>query len=437
MAGLCRAVNSDIERCAEALKEAAKPRIHVFIATSPIHLEYKLKISEDECLTRAVNAIKHAKTFVDDVQFSTEDGSRTGREFLYRIIGAAIDAGAAVINVPDTVGYSVPHEYEQLMRDIYANVPNMNKAVLSVHCHNDLGLAVANSLAGLLGGARQVECTVNGLGERAGNAALEEIVMGLTTRKDYYGLEHSINTERIYPISRLLCNLAGVETPPNKAIVGKNAFLHESGIHQHGMMANSATYEIMSPASIGLVRSGLVLGKHSGRHAFEDRLKLLGFSLTPQAVNEAFEKFKKLTDVKKDITDRDLEALISENIAEMPQEQEQYHLNSFVLQSGNNIISTANVSMEKEGKELMEAAISNGPIQAAFSAVDKVVGFSVTLDTYELKAVTEGKDALCDVVLRVIHKDRTYVGKAVSNDIIEASIYAYVQAINRAVAGNK
>ncbi|HPV02687.1 MAG TPA: 2-isopropylmalate synthase, partial [Clostridiales bacterium] len=345
IASLSRAVEKDIDRAWEALQNAENPRIHTFIATSDIHMKYKLKMTEEQVLERAVAMVKYAKKYCSDVEFSAEDASRTRTEFLYRVLEEVIKAGATVVNIPDTVGYAMPEEFGRLIKGIKENVRGIEKVDISVHCHNDLGLAVANSLAAIMNGATQVECTINGMGERAGNASMEEIIMGIQTRKDFYGeLQHNIDTRQIYRTSKLVSKLTGVNLQPHKAIVGKNAFAHESGIHQHGVLAERSTYEIMTPESIGLSTNRIVLGKLSGRHAFEERLKEMGYNLSPEEITKAFEKFKELADKKKNVTDRDIEALIGEKVSEV---EEVYRLDSFQINSGNRVIATATVSMFK------------------------------------------------------------------------------------------
>jgi 2-isopropylmalate synthase len=431
IASLSRAVEKDIDRAWEALCNAESPRIHTFIATSDIHLKYKLKMTEEQVLERAVAMVKYAKKYCSDVEFSAEDASRTRVEFLYRILEEVIKAGATVVNIPDTVGYSSPEEFGLLIKGIKENVKGIDKTDISVHCHNDLGLAVANSLAAVRNGATQVECTINGLGERAGNASMEEIIMGLYTRKDYYGeMVHNIDTKQIYRTSKLVSNLTGVALPPNKAIVGANAFAHESGIHQHGVLADKSTYEIMTPESIGLSQNKMVLGKLSGRHAFEERLREMGYSLTAEEITTAFEKFKELADKKKTVTDRDIEALVGEKVSEV---EEVYKLDSFQINSGNKVIATATVSMFRNGEPVMEAATGDGPVNAAFKAIERTVGFELELQDYSLKGVTEGTDALGEATVRVMKDNKVYVGRGVSTDVIEASVKAYINAINRVV----
>lgn len=431
IASLSRAVEKDIDRAWEALQNAENPRIHTFIATSDIHMKYKLKMTEEQVLERAVAMVKYAKKYCSDVEFSAEDASRTRTEFLYRILEEVIKAGATVVNIPDTVGYAMPDEFGKLTRGIKENVRGIEKADISVHCHNDLGLAVANSLAAVMNGATQVECTINGMGERAGNASMEEIIMGIQTRKDFYGeMVHNIDTRQIYRSSKLVSKLTGVNLQPHKAIVGKNAFAHESGIHQHGVLAERSTYEIMTPESIGLSQNRIVLGKLSGRHAFEERLKEMGYNLSQEEITKAFEKFKELADKKKTVTDRDIEALAGEKVSAV---EEVYKLDSFQINSGNKVIATATVSMFRNGEHLTEAATGDGPINAAFKAIERSVGFEVHLEDYSLKGVTEGADALGEATVRVMKDNRIYVGRGVSTDVIEASVKAYINAINRVI----
>lgn len=431
IAGLCRSVNADIERAWEALKHAESPRLHVFIATSPVHMQYKLKMTEDQVVERAVAAVKMAKGYCSDVEFSAEDASRSDAAFLYRVIKEVIAAGATVVNIPDTVGYAVPLEFYELIKGVFANVPNIEKAEVSVHCHNDLGMATANSLAAIKAGANQVECTVNGLGERAGNAALEEVVMTLNTRRDYYGVSHNINTKGIVHLSRQVSSYTGVEISPTKAIVGGNAFLHESGIHQHGVMCNSNTYEIMKPEDIGLYNiDAMVLGKLSGKHAFEEKIKELGYHLGEKELAKAFEKFKELADKKKDILARDILSIVEGKVTEVPSIIE---LDNYQIFSGNKTSSTATITLTKGEESMNEAAIGDGPVDAAFKAIERLVGIEISLESYGLKAVTEGHDALGEVTVRIKYKNDIYMGKGVSTDVIEASILAYINALNRAL----
>ncbi|HHW47967.1 MAG TPA: 2-isopropylmalate synthase [Clostridiaceae bacterium] len=431
VASLCRALEKDIDRAWEAVKDAERPRIHTFIATSDIHMKYKLRMTEEEVLERAVAMVKYAKRYCEDVEFSAEDASRTRPEFLFRVIEEVIKAGATVVNIPDTVGYATTKEFGNLIKSIRENVSNIHKVDLSVHCHNDLGLAVANTLAAMENGATQLECTINGLGERAGNAALEEIIMGINTRKDYYNVTHKIDTTQIYRTSKLVSSITGINVQPNKAIVGANAFAHESGIHQHGVLSEKTTYEIMTPESIGLSQNKMVLGKLSGRHAFEERLKELGYSLTPEEIQDAFEKFKKLADRKKVVLDRDIEALVNEKVHKIP---EIYELESFQISSGNKVISSAVVSLKRNEEIITEAATGDGPVDAAFNSIERAVGFSLKLESYHLNSVTEGKDALGEVTVRVSKDGNVFSGRGVSTDIIEASIKAYINVINRIIS---
>ena len=428
VASLARALTKDIDAAWEAVREAASPRIHAFIATSDIHMQYKLRKSPEQVLEQAVEMVKYAKKYCSDVQFSAEDATRSNPEFLYRVIEAVIKAGATVINIPDTVGYITPWEFTDLITNLFEKVPNIDQVDVAVHCHNDLGLAVANSLAAVGAGVNQIECTINGIGERAGNAALEEIVMGLVVRRDFYNVDTKIDTTQIYRTSRLLSSITGVTVQPNKAIVGANAFAHESGIHQHGVLANKSTYEIMTPASIGLAENKMVLGKHSGRHAFEDRLISLGYELTKEQLDTAFEQFKRLADKKKVVTDLDIEALVQQKTFNIP---ETYRLKRFVINSGSTITATATVYLET--LEFPKEAVStgDGPIDAAFKAIDQIVGIEFELDTFTINAVSEGKDAQGEVIVKLAKDGKLYTGRGLSTDIIESSIKAYLNAINK------
>lgn len=428
--GLCRALEKDIDKAWEALQHAESPRIHTFIATSDIHMKHKLKMTPEQVLERAVAMVKYAKRFCGDVEFSAEDAGRTNYEFLYRILTEVIKAGATVVNIPDTVGYTMPFEFGKLIKGVRENVPGIENVDISVHCHNDLGLAVANSLSAVENGAVQVECAVNGLGERAGNASLEEVVMSIATRRDYYNINFNIDTTKISKTSRLVSTITGVKCQPNKAVVGANAFAHESGIHQHGVLSEKSTYEIMTPESIGLKQNKMVLGKLSGKHAFEERLKDLGYNLAPEEIEEAFEKFKQLADRKKEILDRDIEALIQDKSASVPQI---YELDSFQINSGNKLISTAVVSLKKDDGIITEAATGDGPIDAAFNAIERITGMELKLEDYNLRAVTEGKDALGEVNVKISMLEKMAIGRAISTDIIESSILAYLNAINKMI----
>lgn len=429
--GLARAYKADIDRAWEALKHAEKPRIHTFIATSELHMKYKLKMEPEQVLKQAAEMVAYAKSLCKDVEFSPEDGTRTDVDFLYKVLETVIDAGANVVNIPDTVGYTTPGEFGALIAGIRKNVPNIDRAVISVHCHNDLGMAVANSLAAVENGAQQVECTINGLGERAGNAALEEIVMALKTRFDYYGTECNIETTQISHTSSLVSHLTGIDIQSNKAITGANAFAHESGIHQHGVLNNPETYEIMKPESIGLKQSQLVLGKHSGRHAFEEKLKELGYiNIGTEKLKEVFDKFKTLADRKKYIMDKDIQTLMSQEALHTP---EAYDLEHFHISSANDHTSTSTVKIRMKEKVVEEAACGNGPVNATFNAIERATGVEVTLKDYSLKAVTSGKDALGKATVRVEKDSKVYVGSGISTDVIEASARAYLNAINNMV----
>jgi len=427
--GLARAIKKDIDAAVEATKPARRPRIHVFLATSKIHLQYKLKKAEDEIIRLAVESVSYAKKFCPDIEFSPEDASRTERDFLFQVVEAIIKAGATTVNIPDTVGYSEPEEYGRLIQAIKNNVSNIAKAVISVHCHNDLGLAVANSLSAIKNGARQVECTVNGIGERAGNASLEEIVMSVDTRKDVYcGLKTGINKKNIYKASRLVSKLTGFVVAPNKAIVGGNAFRHESGIHQDGVLKERSTYEIIRGEDVGFVVEGMVLGKHSGRHAFNERLLKLGFHLNNDQVDKAFGRFKDLSDKKKDIFDDDLRAIVEDEIrAAKPI----WKLDSFEINSGTKIKPRAQVILIRGGKNISGVSSGDGPVDACFKAIDKITGYKAKLEDFRLEAVTSGKDALGQVSLRLKVKDALISGRGASTDIIEAAVKAYIDAANK------
>jgi 2-isopropylmalate synthase len=435
VAALARALPKDVEAAALALKDAHRPRIHTFIATSEIHLKYKLRKSREDVLQMAVDAVKLSRSYVDDVEFSAEDASRSDRDFLCRIIEAVIDAGASVVNIPDTVGYSTPSEYKELITYVRNNVPNIDKAIISVHCHNDLGLATANTLAAIEAGAEQFECAVNGLGERAGNASLEEVVMALRTRYDLYKCETGLITEQLYRTSKVVSSYTGIEVQPNKAIVGANAFAHEAGIHQDGVLKERSTYEIMTPESIGLPANRLVLGKHSGRHAFRERLKELGYNLSDEEVEKAFERFIELADKKKEVSDRDIEAIVENEISTIP---EIYSLEYLHVLSGSKVVATATVRLKKESELLEEASCGTGPVDAAFRAVDRIVSVPVKLEEYSLKAATGGRDALGEVTVRISSPDGLFcTGRGTSTDVIEASVKAYLHALNKLLSEKK
>jgi 2-isopropylmalate synthase len=448
VAGLCRALEKDIDACIEALKPLQKKglaRVHTFIATSDIHMKYKLKMSREEVLSTAVNAIKYARKFTDNIEFSCEDAGRSDLDFLCRIVESAIKSGATTINIPDTVGYTLPHEYGNLFNQLCLRVPNIDKCILSTHCHNDLGLAVANSISGILNGARQVECTINGIGERAGNASLEEIVMILKTRKDYFEKFYTeINTKEIYPTSRLVSTLTGMVVQPNKAVVGTNAFRHESGIHQDGVLKKRQTYEIMTAEDVGVPSSELVLGKHSGRHALEKRLKQLGYNLSKNLIEKIFYKFKQLSDKKKYIFDEDIVALVNEEIGRKDGKLE---LKYFHINSGSGVIPTATVELEirsdTKTKIFRSAEFGDGPIDAAYKAIDKIVCEILKVCTtpklidYSLKAISSGKDAQGEVIVKLEYEKTIFSGRGVSTDVIEASIKAYVSALNNFILSKR
>jgi 2-isopropylmalate synthase len=431
IAGLARATRKDIEAAAEALSQAERPRIHTFIATSDIHMQHKLKMSKEKVLEATEEAVRYAKQFVEDVEFSAEDASRSNRKFLCQVYARAIAAGATVINVPDTVGYTTPEEFGALIRYLRKYVTGIENVDISVHCHNDLGLAVANSLAAVQNGATQVECTINGLGERAGNAALEELVMAFYTRRDYYRMAADIDTKQIYRSSRLVSSLSGMVVQANKAIVGDNAFAHESGIHQHGVLSNALTYEIMSPETIGISRNSIVLGKHSGRHAFEERLKEMDYHPDSETLNVLFAKFKDLADRKKVVFDRDIEVLISDK---PPVRPEWFRLSYYQVVSGNQSTATASVKLETSSGMAEQASCGDGPVDAVFKAIEKAVGFRVGLKDYQLRAVTAGEDALGEATVWIENHGGVYSGRGLSTDVIEASGKAYLGAINKMLA---
>lgn len=431
VASLARTTEQDIDRAWEALSGAASPRIHTFIATSPIHMEHKLLMTPEEVYERSVAMVKHAKRYCGDIEWSAEDATRSDPVFLAKVIEGVIKAGATTINLPDTVGYTTPDEYYEFLMKVQELAPSMGNISLSSHCHNDLGLGVANSLAAIKAGAAQIECTINGIGERAGNAAMEEIVMALHTRKDILNADTRIVTTEIMRSSSLLSRITGVKVQPNKAIVGENAFAHEAGIHQHGVMKNKATYEIMTPESIGLNENNLVLGKHSGKHAFRDKVKQLGYELTEAEIDRMFAKFKELADKKKQVYDRDIEALIAKEAVQVPKT---YCLQSFVINSGNAITSTAVIKMVKDGRVMEKVSRGEGPIDASFKAIEKIVGIDFKLEDYQIQSVTEGEDALGDALVKISDSDGTiFAGRGLSTDIIEASIHAYINAVNKMI----
>ena len=428
---MCRAVPGDIEAAAQALAGARRRRIHVVIATSDLHMRYKLKKTPEEVLELTRSAVRLARNYADDVEFSAEDASRSEPEFLYRVLDAAIREGATTVNIPDTVGYSMPLEFEQLIRGIRENVRDIDRVVLAAHCHNDLGLGVACSLAGVRAGVRQLECTINGIGERAGNAALEELAMALKTRGEFYGCDIGLDTRQLMRTSKLISSLTGIDVQPNKAIVGQNAFLHQSGIHQHGVLANRSTYQIINPEDVGVPKAEIVLGKLSGRHAFDEHMREMGYQLTPEELSDAFAKFKTLCDRKKDVSDRDIAALLDKRISEIP---DVYTLESYQVFAGNKLTATATITLKRDGEEHVEAAVGTGSVDACFMAIDRLVGMELKLDSYAIKAVTEGADALGEVTVRLRHELGTFMGKGVSTDVVEASILAYVNAVNRIIS---
>lgn len=435
---LSRALEKDIEASAAAIGGAARPRIHTFIATSDLHLKYKLRISRADCLRQIRHAVSYARKLCGEVEFSAEDASRTDIDFLCKAFETAIAAGATVVNIPDTVGYSTPDEFGTLVATVMNRVKGIGNATVSTHCHDDLGLAVANSLAGIRAGARQVECTICGIGERAGNAALEEVVMGLRTRRDAYGgLATRIRTEEIARSAHLLSTITGVRIAPGKAIIGANAFAHESGIHQHGVMSKAETYEIMTPASVGMKQTELVLGKHSGQHALETRLKDLGYDLDEGRMADVFAAFKALADRKKQITDRDLAALAESRVAVRSANAKEWKLDSFVVNSGNHMSATAQIALVRGKRRVQDAAMGTGPIYAAFRAVEKIIRHRFTLEDYRIEAVTERRDALGEVLVKISDARGTYRGRGVSTDVIEGSILALLVAVNRMMEARK
>ncbi len=430
VAGFGRSNLPDIDRAWEAIKNAKKPRIHTFIATSDIHMKYKLKMEPEAVIEAAVKAVAHAKQYTPNVEFSAEDAFRSDPEFLSKVFEAVIRAGATTVNIPDTVGYATPWEFGQFIKKIKENTSNIDQARISVHCHNDLGLAVANSLAAIENGATQVECTINGLGERAGNASMEELVMALYTRRDHYQYDTNIVKEEIYRSSSLISRLTGIVIQPNKAIVGKNAFAHESGIHQDGMLKNRETYEIMNPEMIGVPLNTIVMGKHSGRNGFKSKLHSLGYDIEGDHLNELFIRFKDLCDKKREITDEDLIALVDE---EMLKEDETYTFKYLHVSSGTNISATATVGLKLDNELIEKAEPGKGPIEAIYKAINSLVDGEFTLEDYKINSITSGKDAQGEVITKVRYKDRLFIGKGLSVDIIEASARSYIDGINKAI----
>jgi len=428
VAALARTSKDDIDRAWQAIRHAAKPRIHTFIATSDIHLKYKLKMSREEVVRDAVEAVKYAASLADNVEFSAEDGSRSDRDFLCNVFEAVIEAGAKTVNLPDTVGYAIPDEFSDLVRYVNTHTPNIDKAVLSVHCHNDLGLATANTLSAITAGARQAEVTINGIGERAGNTSLEEVVMSLVTRNNSLGLTTSIHTQQIHPTSRLVSMITGVMVQPNKAIVGANAFAHEAGIHQDGVLKNPMTYEIMKPETIGLSTNRLVLGKHSGRHALRSRLKSMGYDLSDEEVNLVFARFKELADKKKHIVDEDLEVIVTEGILRTA---DIFKLEYLHVTAGTTVLPMASVKLAINGRSVRVAGYGNGPIDAAFNAIAKLTGTGSELQRFSISALTGGTDAQGEVTVRLRENGLLALGRGADPDIITASAKAYINGLNR------
>lgn len=434
--GLARCNPKDIDRAWEALKAAQQPRIHVFLATSAIHREFKLKMSREEIVQRAVAGVEQAVRLCDDVEFSPEDAARTEHDFLCEVVEAAIRAGATTVNIPDTVGYATPEQMGQTIRMLRERVPNCDRAVLSIHCHNDLGLAVANSLAAVEAGAGQIECTINGIGERAGNCSLEEVTMALRTRADYYQAETRINTRRLVPTSRLVSSITGIQVQRNKAIVGRNAFAHEAGIHQDGMLKERSTYEIMRPEDVGFAKTDLVLGKHSGRAALADRARALGFRLTGEQLQSLFEQFKVLADKKKEVYDGDIAALIEKQSVESAEEVT-WQLESFQATSATHEPPRVQLTLTRGGEQFTaEASEGDGPIDAAFWAAEKITGISLVCKDFQVRSATIGRDAQGEATLEVEYQGRSFRGRGVSTDTVEATILALLNAVNRVIASN-
>ena len=431
IAGLARTVKKDIDAAAAALAPAKRWRIHTFTSTSPEHMEHMLKMAPGEVLEKAVAAVAHARGLTADVEFSAQDATRSDQGFLREMVQAVIEAGATTINIPDTVGYAIPERYGEMILDLVENVPGAKGVVFSTHCHNDLGLATANSLAGVLAGARQVECTIDGLGERAGNAALEEVVMAIKTRQDVFGADTGIETTEIYRTSQLVQRLMGIPVQPNKAIVGSNAFAHESGIHVDGLLKHRSTYEIMRPEDVGVGGSRMVLGRHSGRHGFKVRCEELGFTLDEGQIDKMYARFKELADKKKEIFDDDILALMDDAL---PTTAQTYRLDYMQVNSGTGTIPSATVRIIRDGaEELLESALGDGPVDAAYNAISKATGLSPTLENYTIRAVTGSTDALGEAVIRITDGQRVFAGRGISTDIIEASAKAYVSALNHMV----
>lgn len=432
VASLARSTVKDIDCAWEAVKDAADPRIHLFLATSPLHMEYKLKMTPDQVLERAAAMVAHARKYTSNVEFSCEDATRSDVDFLIKVVDAAIKNGASVINLPDTVGYTTPAEMQYLIETVMKNVPDSDKVEFSVHCHNDLGMAVANSLGGVLGGARQIECTINGLGERAGNTSLEEVVMAMHTRPDIYG-EHTtrIDTTQIFRASKTVYNIIGQSAPLNKPIVGVNAFRHESGIHQHGVLANRKTYEVLTPEAVGIRTDNIVLGKHSGKHALAARLKDMGYELSDEELQQCFEEFKVLCDKKKHVTDQDIVAIVTHSATE-DEEVEGYKLAWFAVHTSNMTTSTSVVRLELDGQEFEAVCSGDGPVDAAFEAIDQIIRpVEHTFDLYRINSISPGKDTMGDVSVKLSCDNRTFSGRGLHTNIVEASVRAYISAMNK------
>jgi 2-isopropylmalate synthase len=427
--GLARCNRDDIDKAYSAVKDAKRHRIHVFLATSAIHRQYKLNMAKEEIIRTAVEGVSYAKSLCDDVEFSPEDASRTEPEFLREVVEAVIAAGATTINVPDTVGYTTPQEFGDLFRFLTTQVKGAADVVFSVHCHDDLGMAVANSLTAAANGARQIECTINGIGERAGNASLEELVMAMKTREQFYGLKTGVDSKKLYPTSRLVSTITGMPIPRNKAVIGENAFAHESGIHQHGVLKHHSTYEIMRPEDVGLSRNSLVLGKHSGRHAFRDRVQQLGFQLDDLELNRVFEEFKALADKKKELFDGDIEALVlkADHAAGGPWTIERMWTSATSGSEGSAVVRLTHA----DGRTVEQGATGDGPIDAAFKAIEIATGTTVKLTKFEVRSVSEGEDAQGEALVYVEHDGRSYRGTSVSTNIIESSARAFIEVINR------
>jgi len=431
IAALARTVIGDIDSAFQALKDAPKWRIHTFTSTSPVHMEHMLRMTPAQVLQKAVQAVKHARSFSDDVEFSGQDATRSDIKFLREIIQAVIEAGATTVNIPDTVGYGIPQLYGALIADLKQNVPGIDKVVISTHCHNDLGLATANSLAAVLNGARQVECTINGLGERAGNAALEEVVMAINTRRDIFPCDTRIKTTEIYRTSQLVSRLMGLDVQVNKAIVGANAFAHESGVHVDGLLKDRTTYEIITPESVGVTASRVVLGRHSGRHGFKIRCQELGFELDSRQLDSVYQRFIELADKKKEVFDEDIITLLDDTI---PVAAETFHLDYLQCSCGTGTIPSATVRIICQGRQLLESAWGDGPVDAAYNAISKATNLHPKLENYSIRAITAGTEALGEAVVRIKEGDRIFAGRGASTDIIEASAKAYVNALNHMIA---